>query len=260
MQRLPTVTHRLHVRITCSFYWRPVGAAVAGHWGWRLADRLPGETVWPQCIYCQRPSRWFELLPLLGWLLRRDRFSFACPCGQRYRLWVQPVTEMVGLLLGLFAGFMLDGTWLMVWVALCLGLMPAIALIDVFFGVIPDQLNIALGALGLAWLFSEGGELTVGLTIAGIMLIIGLALAVGYSKLRKKDMMGFGDVKFFAAAGLWLQPEVLPWFLVASGVIGAVGGIIWQRAGGGEQSPFAPALVLAFTGCLIYQVITAGYL
>ncbi|MBI1272590.1 MAG: hypothetical protein GC131_00690 [Alphaproteobacteria bacterium] len=236
-----------------------LSACFAGHWGWRMADRLPGEPAWPQCAYCQRAARWWELLPVLGWLIRRKPLALVCPCGQRGMQWMQPAMEIMGMLLGLYAGLMFGWSWAMVWLSLCFGILPAIALIDLYFGIIPDMLNIALAVLGLAWLLAGGGELTTGLAIAGIMLMFALALALGYSKLRGKDMLGFGDVKFFGAAGLWLQPELLPWFLIIAGALGAVGGLLWQRAGGGEQSPFAPAMVIAFAGCLMHQVAMAAF-
>ncbi len=136
---------------------------------------------------------------------------------------------------------------------LACGLLPAIAVVDLLFGIIPDVFNALLAVLGLGWLLSGGGELTVGLMLSGMMLLFGLFLAYGYSALRRKEMLGLGDVKFFAAAGLWLQPAVMPWFMVAAGLMGAVSGLFWKRMIGGEQSPFAPALCLSLLGCLLYQ-------
>ena len=225
-----------------------------GHWGWRLADRLPGEPMWPYCSFCMQPMPSVALVPFAGWILRMPWWKFPCPCEQKTGLWTQPAIEMTGLVLGCLAGALFGWSPLMPVLAITCGLLPAIALIDLLFTIIPNQLNLALGILGLLWLVLGGGDITIGLTIAGVLLLLGLLLALGYSKLRKKEALGLGDVKFFAAAGLWLQPATLPWFLVASGVIGAVFGLVWKLRGGGEQSPFAPALVLSFTACLFWQV------
>ena len=56
-------------------------AGLAMMFGWRSADRLPGESRWPQCVYCFRAFTWQEVFPLFGWLLRPDTLSFNCPCG-----------------------------------------------------------------------------------------------------------------------------------------------------------------------------------
>lgn len=230
-------------------------ATAFGHYGWRLADRLPGEPFKPYCSYCMQPMPWLALIPIAGWALRYPWYKFPCPCEVKTGLWIQPAIEIGGLLLGLLSGALLGMSALMMVLAISLALLVAIALIDFAFTIIPDQLNLALGLLGLLWLLLGGGQLTIGLTISGVLLLLGLVLALGYSKLRKKEALGLGDVKFFAAAGLWLQPVTLPWFLIGAGVIGALFGLIWKLRGGGEQSPFAPALVFSFTACLIWQVI-----
>lgn len=231
-----------------------VAAALAGHFGIRSADRMPGESRLPQCLYCQKDLRWFECLPLVGWLARRRAILLACPCGKRIGQWAQPAAEIIGFLLGATA-ISLSGLSPAT-LALCvgLGLLPAIAVIDLMFGVIPDGLNLALGLVGIVWLLLGGGDIFLGLVVASGLLAFSLFLAIVYSKWRGRDMLGLGDVKFFTAAGLWLPVTLLPWFLAAAGVIGAIVGVVWQRISGNKESPFAPALCAALAGCLLYQL------
>lgn len=231
-----------------------LSATLAGHLGWQLADRLPGERRWPHCVFCLRPLRTRSMLPLIGWIARVRPLALTCPCGTRRGQWAQPVTELAALTLGAVAGWRLGLTGELLPLACAFGILPALAIVDLHFSLIPDEFNIALGLFGFLWLAVGGGDLFIGLTVAGALLILGLFLTFGYSRLRGKDMLGLGDVKFFAAAGLWLAPALLPWFLVAAGTLGALGGLLWQRAGGGEQSPFAPALVVSLAGCLLYQI------
>ncbi len=233
-----------------------VMASAAIHIGLRLADRMPGESLWPECLYCQRPAQLYEMAPVFGWLLRPNAKSLPCPCAQQKKQWAVPAAELLALACGLCAGFlggMHPGTFV---ICLAMGLLPAIAIIDLLFGIIPDWFNILLAVLGFGWLLTGGGELTIGLMMAGIMLLLGLLMAYGYSWLRRKDMLGLGDVKFFAAAGLWLQMTTLVWFLIIAGFLGAINGLVWRRVMGSEQSPFAPALCLSLLGCLFYQLIT----
>ena len=67
-------------------------------------------------------------------------------------------------------------------------------------------------------------------------------------------MLGLGDVKFLAAAGFWLQPQNSPYFLIASGLFGALIGALWKRSGGGKEFPFAPALCLSLALIILYQL------
>ncbi len=230
-----------------------ISATLAGHFGFRSADRLPGETRWPQCVYCLRPLRWSELLPLFGWVMRAGGTSLPCSCGLRKGLWLQPAAEITGLILGALAVTFAGWSWAIVPLCFGLGLLPAMSVIDLSFGVIPDGLNILLAFFGLLWLEANDGVF-MGLITAAGLLGISLLLAVGYSKLRGREMLGLGDVKFFAAAGLWLPIMQVPWFMAMSGMVGAVMGVLWQRAGGGKEFPFAPALCLTLAGCILYQL------
>ena len=232
-----------------------VSASMALQFGWRSADRLPGESRWPHCVFCLAPFAWQDVFPFFGWLLRPDTLALSCPCGRRKGLWVQPVTEVIGFCLGLLAMYLAGWVPLVAPLCLGLGLLPGIAIVDLHFGVMPDGLSILVGALGLLWLVLGGGDIYIALMVAASLLGLGLFFAIFYSRWRGKEMLGIGDVKFFAAAGLWLQPEMAPWFLVLAGLIGALSGFAWQRLGGGKESPFAPALCLSLAVCVLYQVM-----
>lgn len=231
-----------------------ITASLAGHFGFRSADRLPGESRNPHCFFCLRPLQIHEYFPLLGWILRIDMGRFSCPCGKRTGQWAQPVIEMLGFLLGVIAVAVAGWSVLLIPVCMALGLLVAMAFIDLAFGIIPDGLNLLLGLLGGVALFMGDGDVYMGLIGAAGLLGLGLLLAITYSKIRKKEMLGLGDVKFFAAAGLWLPITMIPWFLVASGVIGLVMGLVWQRVTGTKEFPFAPALCLSLAGSLFYQL------
>ncbi len=231
-----------------------VCASFAGHFGFRSADRLPGESRKPHCFYCLRPLQFHEYFPLFGWLLRFDMTTFSCPCGKRKGQWPQPMIEILGFILGVAAVYIAGWSPLIVPVCMALGLLVAMAFIDLAFGIIPDGLNLLLAFLGLTALLMGDGHLYMTLIGAAGLLGLGLLLAIGYSKLRHKEMLGLGDVKFFAAAGLWLPIELIPWFLIASGILGAVMGVTWQRLAKTEEFPFAPALCVALIGAIYYQL------
>lgn len=192
---------------------------------------------------------WRDILPIIGWLRTG---TLSCPCGQRGKQWHRPALEISAIILGTLAGLMMGPSPQLFWISLAIGLLLALALIDFQLGIIPDALNATLAALGFFWLLSGGGEITVGLVTSGALLLLGLLLALGYSKWRGKEMLGLGDVKYFAAVGLWLTPSMVPWFLCGAGVLGAINGLLWQRLTGQEKSPFAPALVAATLLTLFY--------
>ena len=232
-----------------------IAASIAHHFGWRSADRMPGESRWPSCSFCMHTLTWQDIFPFFGWLIRPDTLRLSCPCGLRKGLWSQPVAEILGFALGI--GGMYLANWSLMAIPLCLGLglLPAMALIDLHFGVIPDGLNLCLAFFGLIWVVVSGNSLSVALMISGGLLLLGLFFALVYSKWRGREMLGLGDVKFFAAAGLWLQPQSMPWFLAIAGIAGAIMGVSWQKLSGSKESPFAPALCASLAFCILYQIV-----
>jgi len=231
-----------------------VSASISGHFGFRSADRLPGESRFPHCFYCLRPLQIHEYFPLLGWVLRFDFSKFTCPCGKKTGQWIIPLIELMGFVLGAAVVFVAGWTTMIIPVCVALGILVAISFIDLAFGIIPDGLNILLGVLGIVASSIGEGDVYLSLIGSAGLLGLGLLLAITYSKIRKKEMLGLGDVKFFAAAGLWLPITMIPWFLVISGVLGIVLGVIWKYVFGEKEFPFAPALCLSLAGFLYYQL------
>jgi prepilin signal peptidase PulO-like enzyme (type II secretory pathway) len=229
-------------------------AAIAHQFGTRSADRMPGESRWPHCFYCLQPLTWQESFPLIGWLLRPDVLTLPCPCGKRVDQWPQPAAEILGFLFGIFGMYLVD--WSVPAAPLCigLGLMVAIALVDLQFGIIPDGLNMLLALDGAWWVWKSGGDFYLALAVSGALLAVGLFCALGYSRWRGREMLGIGDVKFFAVAGLWLPFDQAPWFLVLAGIFGVALSFAWRRAGGGKEFPFAPALCLSLIICLLLPI------
>jgi leader peptidase (prepilin peptidase)/N-methyltransferase len=149
----------------------------------------------------------------------------------------------------LFAGF---------FVTLCL-LCGSLALIDFRRGIIPDALNIAVAGLGLAKAVIDGG------VTAGLEAIVE-AFAVAaifwlfrrlYFALRKIQGLGLGDVKFIAAAALWVGIAAIPMLLLiaALSALLAIGGaqLAGQSPTRQTSLPFGPFLALGLLSTLAAQ-------
>jgi leader peptidase (prepilin peptidase)/N-methyltransferase len=161
---------------------------------------------------------------------------------------------MIGFVLGLLAMYFQDWSWAALPLCLGIGLLPAIAIVDLHFGIIPDEHNLLLGVLGVLFIWTNDGDLYLATAVAAALLCVGLFFALVYSKWRGREMLGLGDVKFFAASGFWLHPHSSPWFLAAGGLIGVSFNFWWQRVSKDKQFPFAPALCAALVLCILYQL------
>lgn len=128
------------------------------------------------------------------------------------------------------------------WLLLCL------AAIDIDRYRLPDPLVAAVAMLGIgAALFGWIGiaEAAFGALLFGAVALLVRALV---SRRLGREAMGLGDVKLFAAAGVWLGAAALPPFLLAASLAGLAAACV-QAATGRHPSdgevPFGPAIALA---------------
>ena len=126
----------------------------------------------------------------------------------------------------------------------------AVALIDLRHGIIPNWLNLAIAALGLANVVITEGT-TAAFSAMATAVLIGVLfwlLQRLYFALRHVDGLGLGDVKFLAAATIWVGAAAIPTLLLIAALAAlAVAGSL-QLAGHEMKRqtsiPFGPFLAL----------------
>ncbi len=226
-----------------------------------------------RCIHCGKALRWYELIPVVSYVVQRGRCR-AC----RARLSVQyPLVELLAGLLFLFVPIRLhflfpfltplplvelSALWIIVFLLLLL-----MAAIDFRLRIIPDEIHIVLlcvAALALLIIFPSGatGESFLGSygllfwlspvvwvnKLAG--LFIGGALTGFIFIVSRGRGMGMGDVKLAAALGLlfsWPDIVVLLGVAFVFGALAGVAGMAWGRKTLKSSLAFGPFLALAST-------------
>ena len=140
-------------------------------------------------------------------------------------------------------------------------LLVAIGWIDLRRMIIPESLNLALGVSGLGFVLAFRPE-EVGLQTASSILLAGSLFAVreAFLRLRGELALGLGDVKFSAAAALWISPWLLPQFILIASVSAlgyvAVASVATGTMQTGQRLPFGPFLALStFTLFLIETIL-----
>lgn len=202
-----------------------------------------------RCPQCEHRLGFKDLWPLLSWIISRAKCRHCkAPIPIRYPL-TELATGTVILLLylkyGLGAQFAILG---LAWIALMV-----MIVVDFEHYIIPDQVHYALLPLGIAWHvvnMTPIDEVLQGFVIGGS---VGLSLHYGYRFLRKKEGLGFGDVKFFAVAGLWLGLHATVPFLFFSGLFGIFTGLTYRALGKGPIFPFGPALAASLFLCVVFS-------
>ncbi|MFN3700341.1 MAG: prepilin peptidase [Alphaproteobacteria bacterium] len=237
---------------------------VFGSFASALVYRIPRDMPWfyevdksgkrspcrSQCTHCSYTLKFADLIPLVSWVLQKGRCR---ACGVKISP-IYPVIELTSLIgfLCVYAtfGFALSSIFLF----LAIPVMVSLIYIDLEHFILPDELVLALALIGCSFLlFQAMSELldwqSVFFLHLGGALLYGLfayALGLGMEKLLKKEALGFGDVKFFAVAGLWLGTFQFSTFLLLSGVIGIIFALIWRKLMKTEVFPFGPALIASF--------------
>jgi prepilin signal peptidase PulO-like enzyme (type II secretory pathway) len=174
------------------------------------------------CNSCGKTLRWFELVPLASFVAQRGR----CRTCRTKLSFQYPVVELISGLIFVFVPWRLGVSssagplpWVVagLWIAAFLVLL-VLSVIDVRMGILPDELNIALGSVGvalgilLAVSFPGGGSLlgrfgdlfTVGNVWVGRMIgaVAGFVFFEFLVVITKGKGIGMGDVKLALALGL----------------------------------------------------------
>ncbi|MEC9488788.1 MAG: prepilin peptidase [Halanaerobium sp.] len=206
--------------------------------------RLPKEQsiIWPpsSCPYCSHRLRWYELLPVVSFLLLKGKCS---ECGEpisiRYPA-VELFTALIALLLYLKFGL----SWALISFFLLSCFLIMVAFIDAAYWKIPDMITLPGILLGIFFSFFNPGitilESLIGLLVGGgILLLIGLVYQGG---------MGGGDIKLMAMVGSftgWFSALLIIFLAALLGSIYGLVMIFQGRKGRKSKVQFGVFLALA---------------
>jgi leader peptidase (prepilin peptidase) / N-methyltransferase len=226
-----------------------------------------------RCVACQRPIAWYDNVPVLSYLLLRGRCRY---CQAR----ISPRYPMVELLTGaLFFVYILRMGVTPAAIKYCLlgAMLVALGFTDLEQRILPDEFTVGGTVVGLvlSWfievrdvmahvLFLMFGiapgrrvlscsEALLGGLFPALLLWLGGYI---YEKVRRREGMGFGDVKMILMVGsfLGLQGSLLT--LIFGSVAGSVIGIAYvkltRRDMASYELPFGT--FLAFGGIAVTLV------
>lgn len=227
---------------------------IGGSFASALSWRIPRGEPWAgrarsRCTACATTLTLRDLIPFFSWLFLRGR----CRHCHAPVAWIYPLIELAGMVaaLGLWATWGWDVPLLFLLAAV--PFLLAHIVVDARMMILPDVLNIILAAIFLVFVIYQSFNPDFSLHLLMSGLAAGLfypSLMAGVGGLMKallhKDALGWGDVKFFAVAGLGLGFAGLPAFLMLSGVCGVATALFWRWRFKEDVFPFGPAIIIAF--------------
>ena len=215
------------------------------------------------CLSCGQQLRWFELIPLVSYLLQRGRCRHCKSWVPTRYLLVEVATGLIFLASYLAAASLVElllffGTGALVVVT---------ALYDMDHYVIPDVFTVAFTLLAFgqqAWWWYTGAATLSLVGVSGLAALAASGFFFLLWWLSRGRWLGFGDVKLAFPLALFVGASGAFSFVVLSFWIGAAVSVallsvlwLWQRGQPGLQSarrpltmqsavPFAPFLLASF--------------
>jgi leader peptidase (prepilin peptidase) / N-methyltransferase len=197
-----------------------------------------------RCPLCGHTIRWFENIPVVGWLMLRGRCS-ACRSGIGWRY---PAVELATAAIFALIGWRSGPQWTtLLWCGVA-AVLIALALIDWDTTYLPDTLTLPLLWAGLIAAALGWSRLTLSQSLWGAVAgYLSLWSVYWLFKLATgKEGMGYGDFKLLGALGAWFGATMIVPILLLASIVGAAVGIGMKFAGSlreGRYVPFGPFLV-----------------
>lgn len=220
-----------------------------------VAWRVPrGESIVrppSHCPVCNAPIKWWQNIPILGWLFLRGRCA-NCKMGISPRY---IVVEFVGACLFLFAfwRFGLFAPFAWIWISL----LVVGSCIDFDHQLLPDFVTIGGMVYGVVLSLSGFGFVDWRFSLIGLAAGFGVLWLVRFlgTKAFRREAMGMGDVFLLGAVGAIFGPVAAIFTLVVSSLIGSVAGLAMvalskAKTGRFVAIPFGPYISAA---CLVWM-------
>ena len=220
------------------------------------------------CLSCNKTLKWYELIPVVSYLIQGGRCR---GCKTRISAQYLCVELITGFVFALLAYHFIDllsfssniFVCTLSYFMLIFALLIVIAVYDIRHKIIPDKLVFIIGFLSLVSIFINFSGVgstfvipTLWQILAGPILAIPFALIWLFSRGR---LMGLGDSKLILAIGWMLGISQGLAALVISFWIGAIVGLVMAlfshlKITMKTEIPFAPFLILGTLMVLIMGI------
>lgn len=238
-----------------------VGGLLIGSFVNAWAYRLPREISIARgrsfCPACSTPIRWYDNIPLLGFLLLRGRCR---ACGARISV-RYPLGEAAMAALFVLAAVLTGPTWELLLQLLFIAVLVLVTQTDLEFQEVPGDVLLVAGVVGLGGMVAlHSDRWWVWVAAAAAAPAFMLAVRGLYRAVRGVTGMGIGDVTLSFFLGAFLGAAVVP-ALFLGFLLGAVaGGVALANRRGDMKTalPFGPFLAVAgaamlFLGTAVIQ-------
>lgn len=201
------------------------------------------------CPKCKEPIKFYDNIPIISYIILGGKCRH---CKEKISFRYPLVEGLTGL--SYLASFLMFGLDLYtIFACLIATILIVISFIDLDLMIIPDTCVLILLGLAIILFFIPSNykidwlDKIIGL---GVVSVLYLTFSIA-SKIRKKDLIGFGDIKLLAAMSLILGWESILLGLFVASLVALVYEVIINK-NRTKKFPFAPFLSIGFMFALYF--------
>lgn len=215
--------------------------------------RLPREqnliSETSKCPKCSHKLGWRDLFPIFSWLFSGAKCRYChAKISIRY-----PLTEVITAAAFAALYWHYGATLQFALLAILTIALLILIISDLETYIIPDTCNVLTAISGVLYQIYIS-KMAWGEILGTIIFAVFLLLTIRwiFTKILKREAMGMGDIKFTAAAAIWLGIAGLPLYLIISGLLGILTHFVWRLFSKNPEFPFGPALAIALYVLVIF--------
>jgi leader peptidase (prepilin peptidase)/N-methyltransferase len=210
-----------------------------------LIVRIPKEEniAFPasHCVHCKTPLKPWHNIPLFSWLFLRGKCAFCQgPVSMQY-----PLVELINGIIFVVIFAKMGLSFATLGVAVVFSLLLTLSVIDFYYKMVPDSLNLMALTLAVVSVWS--------LPMLGENLVNALIFAGGFSLLRfyvsyiiKQEAMGEADIMIAATMGALLGVKLTLAAIFLSALLALPAMMLLRNEEDeSKQVPFIPFLAMA---------------
>lgn len=213
---------------------------------------------WSKCPKCGQRLKPADLIPVFSWLAAGGRCRYCHePISRRY-LYI----EIASLLacLGLYASY--DFTPQAFILMAMVPFLLALIVIDAQIMLLPNRLVAiccAIAVIFVMWgVYASGFDWRVLIDPLSGLIAYPAVFAISawlMTRMLGKSALGRGDIKFLCAPGLIAGFQIMPIFLISSGIMGVLTALIFQKYKDSALFPFGPSLILSLYIIMVFKPV-----
>lgn len=209
------------------------------------------------CMSCNTPLKAYHNVPILSWLFLKGKCGF---CGEKISI-QYPIVETLTALIFLFCAMKLGINFHAFGVALVFTLLLALSVIDFYYKMVPDSLNLSaltIAIISVTSMSQLGYNFTNALLFAGGFTLLRFYLSYAI----KKEAMGEADIMIAATMGALLGVQLALVAIFISALLALPALLLTQNKEdeSSHQLPFIPFLAMATWIVMMFDTYFTAYM